>query len=375
MFWIPIIAFLLLFVFAVALALRNAAQAEVDFHQANVKVRQAQFDELERSEAQGQISKNQANSMRSEIERAYSRAERRSDDGKFTNGPKALIWVILTLCVLAAIGSYLQIGTPQFGDVPFAKRQELENPSQERAYEILLENNALAEEPKIDAETAGLIKQLEDTLEMHPDDARGWQFLARTSYSTGNFHRAYQAQQRYIELKDDAPSAEDYALLAENMILAVNGYISPEAEEALRQALTIDPKNRVGRYYAALAMIQNDEVEDGRRLLEGLLNDTSDDPQWQAEINKRLSETEPAKGPSAEDLANAAELNAQERQEMIGDMVDGLKNRLAEQGGSPAEWAQLINALRVLERHEEANAILQEARQKFPNAPEIENLE
>jgi cytochrome c-type biogenesis protein CcmH len=50
---------------------------------------------------------------------------------------------------------------------------------------------------------------------------------------------------------------------------------------------------------------------------------------------------------------------------MIEDMVGGLSARLANDGGTAQEWAQLIRALAVLERDEQAVAVLQEARTVF----------
>ena len=50
---------------------------------------------------------------------------------------------------------------------------------------------------------------------------------------------------------------------------------------------------------------------------------------------------------------------------MIEGMVAGLADRLANEGGPPEEWAQLINALGVLGRQDEARAIADEAEQVF----------
>jgi cytochrome c-type biogenesis protein CcmH len=46
-------------------------------------------------------------------------------------------------------------------------------------------------------------------------------------------------------------------------------------------------------------------------------------------------------------------------------MVDGLSERLATQGGTAAEWAQLIGALGVLGETERAQAIFDEALSTF----------
>ena len=58
-------------------------------------------------------------------------------------------------------------------------------------------------------------------------------------------------------------------------------------------------------------------------------------------------------------------MTPEQRQQMIAGMVEGLLSRLANEGGPPQDWAQAIRALGTLERHEQARAILQEARTVF----------
>ena len=76
------------------------------------------------------------------------------------------------------------------------------------------------------------------------------------------------------------------------------------------------------------------------------------------------------KGPSAEDMENAADMTPQERQEMIRGMVEGLSARLANEGGTPEEWARLISSLAMLGDTERAKAIWGEAQVIFGADPE-----
>ena len=75
-------------------------------------------------------------------------------------------------------------------------------------------------------------------------------------------------------------------------------------------------------------------------------------------------------GPGAADVEAASELSDEDRQQMIEGMVDRLGARLAEQGGSPQEWGQLLGALGVLGRTEQAAAIWQEAQAIFAAQPD-----
>jgi len=59
---------------------------------------------------------------------------------------------------------------------------------------------------------------------------------------------------------------------------------------------------------------------------------------------------------------------------MVEGMVARLSDRLASEGGPPADWARLIRALGVLGRRQEAEAILAEARVKLAGDPAARSL-
>ena len=58
------------------------------------------------------------------------------------------------------------------------------------------------------------------------------------------------------------------------------------------------------------------------------------------------------------------------REAMIAGMVDRLMDRLATQGGTPDEWAQLISSLTIIGQGDRARAIWQEAQTRFGGQPE-----
>ena len=62
-------------------------------------------------------------------------------------------------------------------------------------------------------------------------------------------------------------------------------------------------------------------------------------------------------------------MTADERQEMISNMVEGLANRLASKGGTSDEWARLIKALSVLGKSDRAKKIWAEALNIFNDSP------
>ena len=55
---------------------------------------------------------------------------------------------------------------------------------------------------------------------------------------------------------------------------------------------------------------------------------------------------------------------------MIAGMVSQLEARLAQQGGTPDEWARLISSLVVIGNTDQARAIWTEAQTRFASQPE-----
>ena len=75
------------------------------------------------------------------------------------------------------------------------------------------------------------------------------------------------------------------------------------------------------------------------------------------------------KGPSAEDIENAADMSTDDRRAMISGMVTGLADRLATEGGPAPDWAQLILAYGVLGEIDTAQEIFNEALRLFKERP------
>ncbi len=86
------------------------------------------------------------------------------------------------------------------------------------------------------------------------------------------------------------------------------------------------------------------------------------------EVTARMAGTtsaEPARGPTAADVAAAAKLDPKQREQMIAQMVDGLAQRLKSNGKDLPGWLRLLNAYAVLGRKDDARAALVEARRNF----------
>ena len=230
----------------------------------------------------------------------------------------------------------------------------------------------------VSEEFLALMEKLRETVEKRPEDQRGLQLLVRNEAALGDLKAAYAAQRQLIEVKGDAATAGDYALLTDLMVSAAGGYISQEAEEAIRAALELEPREPRARYYLGLYYMQVDRPDAAFRTWRALLEESRpgapwvplirsriEEVAWRAGVEYQLPEMEEAPGPSAEDVEAAGELSDADRGEMIRGMVTRLSERLASEGGTAQEWARLIGAHGVLGETEQARAIWQEAQQVF----------
>jgi cytochrome c-type biogenesis protein CcmH len=234
--------------------------------------------------------------------------------------------------------------------------------------------------PEVSPDFVTLMERLRTAVAERPGDLQGHVLLARNEAALGNFAPAHAAQARVLELKGAAATAGDWADYADLLILAAGGYVSPEAEAALEQALARDPANGTARYYVGLMQMQIGRPDRGFRIWEALLRESGSEAPWVEPIRAQIEEaafragvdyslppldSAPVRGPSAADVAAAGEMTAEDRMAMIENMVQGLSERLATEGGPPEDWARLIRALGVLRRTDEAAAIWAEAQRVF----------
>lgn len=352
----------------------------------DVQVYRDQLREVERDLARGVVGESEAEAIRTEVSRRLLEADRADLAAARAEGaPMGLTLAAALLVALAVIGGagalYWRLGAPGYPDLPLERRIALaEEMRQNRIAQAEAEALAGPAPPPAtaaDPDYLALVDKLRATVAERPDDLQGHQLLARQEAALQNFPAARAAQARVIALRGPEATAQDYATLAELYVTAANGYVSPEAETALREALARDPQNQPARYYSGLLAAQIGRYDVAFRLWRRLLEEGPDDAPWvppiRADIGAlaelagvRYEPPAAPRGPSAADIEAAGEMTPEERLEMIRGMVAGLSERLAGEGGSPEEWARLIRAYGVLGETGRAAAIWAEAQQVFP---------
>jgi cytochrome c-type biogenesis protein CcmH len=398
-FWLPaalLISLVALLVFrgwarALVVPARDPATEARDSRAGRVYAEQ--IKEIERDVARGVVTATEAERLRTEVARRLLDSDRAAR-GDLRASPPAARWVVLgVLALLVPVTGliYATQGAPLYRDFPLAQRHaQAAQARAERMSQVELEaawaaNPRRLAPPPPDAQYAALMEQLRDTLATRPLDLQGHRLLAANEANLGNHAASAAAMVRVIEIQGEGAPVEDLVALAEQMVLAAGGVVSPEADAVLERVLRRDPQNLQARYYTGLMLAQTGRADLTFRLWSSLLTDSPADAPWVTALRETLPELAqiagvprytlppegaPARGPTAADMEAAAEMTDDERREMIGGMVEGLAARLANQGGSAEDWARLIGALGVLGETDRARAIWGEARLMFTDRPD-----
>ncbi|SIO07697.1 cytochrome c-type biogenesis protein CcmH [Rhodovulum sp. ES.010] len=360
----------------------------------DLRVYRDQLHEVDKDLARGVITPDEADRIRTEVSRRVLEADRKlaEQDGG-ARAPRTVSLATAAGLVVALVagtyGVYAVVGAPGAPDRPLQAR--LGEAAEYRANRM---RQAEAEEqappvpvPPPSPEHIELVEKLRSVVADRQDDLRGFILLARNEAALGNFKAAYAAQSRVVDLKQGRATAEDHATLADMMVLAAGGYVSPEVEAVLEDALNRDPRNGTALYYWGLMHIQTGRPDVAFRVWRELLKTTEAGDPWLQPVRSQildlawyagdtdyemppLPEAEGVRGPTAEDMEAAAGMSPEQREEMVRNMVANLSDRLARDGGGPQQWAQLIRALGVLGDTEQAGRIWAEAQQLFAGYPD-----
>lgn len=356
----------------IAPLLRSGATAVPARAEHDLTVFRAQLRELEGDVDRGLISGADATAARTEIERRIlGTADAAPPTGVATSAKRIGPALALAVAVpVLAIGLYLNFGSPGVEGQAFATRSGGASPGMEGA------------------EFAGLVDRLARRLEKDLENVDGWRLLGRSYSTVGRYREAAEAFRRAADL--NVEDAATQTSLAENLMFAANGVIDPEMLRIFELAYALDPEEPGARYYLAEAAFQ---ARDHRKAYDGwlaLARDASADAPWLLNLMERLDEvagllgievppiqqvTQVSSGPSAGDVARAAEMTGDERQAFIASMVGRLAARLADEPGDTEGWLRLGQAYTVLGRSAEArDAYINALDQTDPASPEYVRL-
>jgi len=320
-----------------------------------------QLEEIDAERKLGWVSEAEAHAARAEVSRRLlASADAEESDTKPAAAlprPRAPIAAtIAALVPLLTLALYLTHGSPGLPSYPMAGRFGL---------------------PLEQANVAELIGKVERQLREHPEDGQGWDVIAPIYFRLGRFREAADAYANATRLQGE--SVRRLAGFAESEVLAGDGIVSEKARAAFEKILQLEPARPEPRFWLALAKEQDGKLAEALADYRALLAQAPAGAPWREAVDGRVAELSrrlaapgtlepppPGPGPSAAQVMEAEKLPAEERARMIGQMVDGLAERLKRDGSDLAGWLRLVNAYAVLNRKDDARAALAQARQHFP---------
>jgi cytochrome c-type biogenesis protein CcmH len=340
-----------------------ARSRRVDGDASDVVIYRDQLHEIERDRASGTIGTAEADAARVEVSRrllaaADAQAPPAADPALRLRHRRWTAVAAFVVIPLGAICVYLVLGSPNLPGQPLAQR-----------FAAPADANSVA----------GLIARVETHLERNPDDGRGWDVVAPIYMRLGRFDDAIRAYRSALKLEGE--TADRQASLGEALAGAAGGVITTDAKGAFERALVLDKSNPRAQFYLGLAAEQDGRASEAVDRWQSLIAHAPADAPWLAYVREALARVEPSRaqtqgsgapagsGPSAQDVASAAEMSPSERDQMVRGMVERLAARLSADGSDVEGWLRLMRAYVVLGELGKARAAAADARRALASDP------
>jgi cytochrome c-type biogenesis protein CcmH len=321
-----------------------------------------QMAELDDLADRGLIAEGERRTVRAETGRRLLAAAGRAEPPLGAARP-GVVLLLAAAAPLAAMALYVVVGAPGLPDQPFARRLQ--------DWEHLAAQGQPLDAPEFAAVWRDLAAQ-------HPTDPTPLAELAKAEFQSGQVGEAEQALHRAIAL---APGRADlWDMLGVILVTQTNGDVGPDAQDAFRHLLAIDPNSADARYYLGRARIAGGDVQGGlgdwRALLAAL---PTSDPRHDA-LNQEIQQVaqtgalpvETAEAaPSAPQGAAPPGASGPVGPAQIQAMVDGLAARLKANPDDPGGWVQLVKAYTVLGETDRRDAALAEARKRYAGHADV----
>lgn len=367
---------------------------EADHDVTDVDIYRDQLAEIERDIERGVLSGDEAERTRTEVARrllAADAAQESSLSDAPLRGTRSLSILMGLLVALGGLWLYGQLGAVSrdgpYPDLPLAVRHQAAEeayaarPSQEEMEQAAL--GAFVEfRAGLDPAILEALAVAEAALAETPDDPEALRRAALANADALQFSEAATLGRALISRLAENVTIAELVFYLDMLVFAADGQVSREAEELAHLLTEIDPGNAAAGYTLGLMYDQLGRPDIAFRLYRRVVEDSDPasrhatlarrfiaDAATQAGIDYLLPPAPGLSGPTADQMAAAADMDPEARAEMIRGMVEGLSARLATEGGTAADWARLIVALSVLGEDDRAQQILGEARSVFTRSP------
>lgn len=265
MFYIGIVVLVLLamlFVFWPVIIRQRATashQDEADMRQsANVVLYQDHLQELEASVKAGNVSQEQYEQLKAEMERNLlednqtSEAEASVSQRKQSISYTVIAGVAMFVLVVSGV-VYYQLGAYQSSQVKAVLDQRTEMESR------YIQTGDKALEARIVLINQSLTEKLTAYLEQRPDDLQMRVLLARTYMGLGNYPRAISQFQAVLEQEPEL--SQIVAETAQAVFLQADNRVVPIVQTLVERALSLDPQNTIALGLAGISAFHQQQYQ------------------------------------------------------------------------------------------------------------------
>jgi cytochrome c-type biogenesis protein CcmH len=366
---------------------RDAAAAP-----AELAIYRDQLDEVDRDVRRGILPAGEATAARNEIARRLLQA---GEPAPGEAAPKSRLGALasaapLVVLPVVALGGYLWLGSPSEPDMPRSARLAAFNPDDPPAFDAILTQGLQGS----DEDAKALVTELETKLKAEPDNPVLWWGAAVMYARVGRMDDAgvaYVKASPAVTRSADAEGSFGTQLGVSMFDLHGQTVMTPETVAVFRAVLANNPANVNARVYVAAYETAHGNHDAAVAEWKAVLaSDPSGRTPWADIARKQLAALEPGSAPrnggglavepappastppapTQEEVDAAAAMTPEERQAMVGSMVDRLATRLEQQPDDAAGWAQLLKSYMVLGRTDDARAALARARVALAEKPD-----
>ena len=346
---------------AVAIAFPLIRRYEVrDARAEDAAVYQDQLKEVDRDLQSGSINEPEAKSAKVEIERRLEATTRYDAP----SAPISSFWRNVALAasvgfvILGSVSLYAVLGNPSQPSVLVAGRPTA--PVQQ--VDAAVNNGA--------AQVDQMISKLQARLKINPSDAEGWRMLGWAMFNTQKWQDSVDAYQKALAIE---PANNDYrSALAESMVQAAQGTVTPKAQDLVNEVLAKDSMDLRGRFYDALGHEQSGDQQGALDRWSALLATAPADVGWRDDVKQRIADLGKALGKDVSGAVKAAlapvavaTAPAGTKDPMVAGMIAGLAAKLDANPKNRDGWAMMIRSLIVIGDAKGADEALAKATEIF----------
>lgn len=343
----------------------------VDSVSSDIEIYKNQLGEIDADLKRGLIDEESAQEARLELSRNILAAEKEVSKSAFVGNRSVAMRVIISLGILlvpiVTIGVYALTGNPGVESHPFSELMDA-NPATLSPSETLVRTEAL--------------------FARNPENGKLADELSSAYLVAGRFQDAVNTYVEALRLNgDSAPRLVGYGM-------ALAGYnggtINDDALKSFEKAAKLSPDDFYPRLFIAEASRQAGKPKEAADGLQAFLDRSPKNSPWRPRVEELIEQLreqaatpQPLPSSDAKDASAAKDANAGKdgnaaiegvSPEMIGQMVNGLAERLQKQPDDLDGWKMLVHSWLVLKDKEKAKAALVDGSKKLPQDKAVELL-